>query len=623
MKLNLNPLNWFKSEVAAAPVTGAALPPPMPPMRPEYLRAFRQLESQLAETHQKLTRSYDAAVTDNYNADFKGTFGAANAELLISKYTARSRSRTLAKDDPHGKVVVRTFADNVVGDDPFELELQLQKPGPDGKPTADKALNDVVTLGWNEFGKEENFTVTRDWSFMEAMRMVEASRVREGSVLCRMYRGYAHNKFGFAVRFVEEDRLQESYMGLSPNESLFGGGNPIRFSIERHPQYDFPLAYWLLTRHPGDVFLRSPLTPAHANVWREQVPADEIIHFNNLRDRAEQDIGMTELDATIQPLWRNRQYDKSLVLAAIASCMKPFVLEKKVPTGLGLPSEFVEQMMNSNGVGGPLVPAAPGQGDAAQAQQNIGTPGQLVKPGMERELPFGTEAKILDPKFPVEAAHEFRQDNLRDIAVGSGVTYQHISGDFQNLGFIAGLMCQQPFQRYMRVRQNHLIGKIERLFREWLTATILSGYFEREHGVTIPIARVPEICRAAHFKGEQWEFVNPLVEAQALILLCQNGHLTRQQVQDRLPNGVKLENLFEMLEQEQLAAEQHHLDFTAGELTRPNAGEPGEPDAGAAEGDRPPAKQKLANPVRAVVTVHPRMAPDTVALLAESNNGHH
>jgi len=597
----------------------------MPPMKPEYVRAFRELEELTRSAGQKMMRSYDAAVTDNYNADFKGTFLGANAEILTGKYTARSRARTLGKDDPHGKAVLRTFADNVVGDDPFELEVAVPRSASagnlkrktDGSFEKDEELSSAIQSAWVEWCKKENFTTRRQWGFMEACRVIEMSRAREGSILMRLYRGYEFNEFGFAVDLLEEDRLQESYMGYSPANGLFGAGNPIRFSIERHPKYNFALAYWLLTRHPGDVFGRSPMEQNTASNWREQVPAEDIIHFNNLCDRAEQDIGMTELDATIQPLWRNRQYDKSLVLAAIASCMKPFILEKKFPTGMQLPAEMMEQILNGSGVGGPMAPAPTGNGDVSASQQNIGTPAQLLRPGMERELPQGYEAKILDPKFPVEAAHEFRLDNLRDIAVGTGVSYQHISGDFQNLGFIAGLMCQQPFHRNMRVRQNSFIEDLHRLFREWLIAASVSGYFEKYHNLTVPMARIPEICRHARFKGQQWEFVNPLVEAQTLILLHQAGHLTRQQVQDRLPQGQNVETLFRQLEAEQNSAEDHELTFGMD----PNAQEPTSdaPDTG--DNGKAPAKSKPQRP--GVNRGAGRIPAHVMGLIAESSNGHH
>ena len=75
--------------------------------------------------NERMRRSYDAAATDQYNSDFRGTYGSANTEMFPQKYSTRARSRTLAKDTPHGKAIVRTFQNNVVGPEPFKLEMRI------------------------------------------------------------------------------------------------------------------------------------------------------------------------------------------------------------------------------------------------------------------------------------------------------------------------------------------------------------------------------------------------------------------------------------------------------------------------------------------------------------------
>ena len=419
-------------------------------------------------------------------------------------------------------------------------------------------------------------------SAMESWRVVEASLVREGSIICRKHRNYPFNEFGFAVDFLEEDRLQEQFVGKSGNDGRFGVGNPIRASIEYHPKYNFPLAYWLLVRHPGEFFGQAPaLYDGSARSFREQVPADEIIHFNNLRDRAEQDVGMTELDSTIQPLWRIHQYEKALTLSSIASAAKPFWLEQREPTGLLLPSDpsHIEGMGYDNGaIAQQEIPDAQ---DGVQPQQTGGyPPTNAVVPAARESLPPGYTQKQADPKFPIEAAHDFILDNIRAIAVGAGVSYQHASGDFQNLGFIAGLMCQIPFQDNCRVRQNNLIdGGVDEIFAEWLKSAILIGYFDKS-GENVPLSRLDEFLAAAHFKGRGWAFVNPLVQAQALILLNEAGHLTRQQVQNQLPDGMSFEKLVQEFKNEFDEMEENDLPFGKEEATEPGINKQGSDSPG-------------------------------------------
>lgn len=599
MKISFEMARSQSAAAMGAGVMGAALRPPQVAITPAHMEAFRFVQ----EFQSNLKRSYDAASQDNYSADFKPTYGSSNSEIITAKYRVRARNRTLAKDTPHGKAIVRTFQNNVVGDDPFKLEMSLGDYDDEGQFTEEKEINRAVETAWRKFCKKKNFTVRKTMSAMECWRMVEASLVREGSVIGRHHSDYPFNEFGYAVDFLEEDRLQETFMGKSPSNGKFGAGNPIRFSIEYHPKYNFPLAYWILTRHPGDVLNPgSYVGEKNANLWREQVPAADILHFNNLRDRAEQDIGMTELDSTTMPLWRIHQYEKALTLASIASNAKPWWLEQVEPTGM-LPASDPARIGpvdggTLNGAGGP-------GGDPGQLQQGIASPTTAIKPASRETLPPGYQLKQADPRFPIEAAHEFRQDNSRDIAIGAGVSYQHATGDFQNLGFIAGLMCQIPFQDNCKVRQKNISdGGVDEVFRRWLKSAIMTGYFEKQ-GVLVPISRFEEICEAAHFKGKRWPFVNPLVQAQALILLNEAGHYTRQQVQDELPHGVSFEKLVQMLKNEKAELEQNGLNLDEIDVTRPtiSKGEPGATvpnptesgDGGAA---KVPEKTKTANPLR-------------------------
>ncbi|MDE2019954.1 MAG: phage portal protein [Patescibacteria group bacterium] len=588
-------ISFELSRRSAANANGQNLRKPMPVMTPEHMRAYRMVY----DWNKRMMRSYDAAVTDNYNADMRGTFGDAGSEILTSIYVARSRARTITKDTPHGRAVQRAHQNNVVGDDPFRLdmrigEFQTNKQG-QRKFVEDCEINTQIEEEWKRFGWHENFCTSGTISRMEAFRIIEASSIRDGSIIIRLYRSFKFNKYGFAIRLFENDRLQESYMGKDDE------GNEIRFSISFDPVTARPIYYWILTRHPGTLFGQN--YSGLPNTWRERVPASEIIHFNNLRNRAEQDVGMTEFDATVQPLWRFHQFEKSLTLASIAASVKPFVLEKSAATGLQVPEEQREQLVNTQ-VGGPYVTAEPGiddTNDPSVAQQNAGTRSSTLTPGSERELPFGVTAKILDPKFPHEAAHNFRLDNLRDVAIGMGIAYSDVTGDFQNIGFAAALQAASAPQTYFKTRQNNFIDQVVRpLFREWLKSCILKGIFD------LDIRKLEDYVAAAKWKAKRWAFVNPLVQAQTLILLLEAKIMSPQQVQDELPDGVSIEDLYTMIAEAQQQAEVHGVTIEGIDVTKPtiSKGEPLEEkpapeDLPGAEGTaKVPPKSKPANPVR-------------------------
>jgi lambda family phage portal protein len=621
---------FFKRETPdETTIWGDVLKPPYPAdalrVRAQDIQDFQQFRS-LAE---KMNRTFDAATTDNFTQDFKGSYGSPNTEMFPSSYTMRARGRSLANNTAHGKGLMRVYADNVVGDDPFELEMGIGSKQADGSFKEDTEKNEAIEKWWKRLCRKENFTIRKNMDFMEAMRVVEMARAHPGSVICREHFDYP-SEFGFAVDFLEQDRLQEQYVGKSGPESRFGAGNPIRASREYHKRWNYPVAYWILTRHPGEFFGQTPSwEEGQAKNFREQVPASEIIEFCNLRMRPEQDIGATELDATILPLWRIHQYDKSLTLSSIASASKPFWIEEANPTGMELPSAFREMLENWKLNGG-------GSGDEnnpAAAQSGSGTPVQKVSPASREKLPPGFSLKQADPRFPIEAAHEFRLDNLRDVSTATVGSYQQVTGDYQNLGFIAGLMSQQAFQRNMRVRQKSLIEDLRRLFRDALKSSIMAGYFDKR-GQNISIMQIEEYVDAAKFKGQQWPFINPLVEMQTLILGCEAGHLTRQQVQDQLPSGMKFSELKAVLEQEMKDLDAAGLPFGKEEATEPGISKQGDEPPG---GDKPipcesddggkakaPSKSKVARPTsRAAGWRRGNIDETTMQLIEHSNNGVH
>jgi capsid protein len=355
--------------------------------------------------------------------------------------------------------------------------------------------------------------------------------------------------------------------------------------------------------------------------------AKDIIAFHNLRDRAEQDVGFTELDASVQSLWRLFQYEKALTYAAIASCMKPFWIKKNLPTGINFAAttdemaSFLEKLQGGNDAGGGNNAADPN--NPVQRNQGLKQRMSTETPGATLELDYGLELMQTDPKFPIEASHEFRQDNQRDIAVATGTSYQDISGDFQNLGFAAALMCQTPKQDYCKIRQRNFIDCVVRpIFREWLNQQILDGTIEQKYGVVLRKDELDQYLAAAKFKGKRWAFVNPLVQAQTLIIMLEAGIMSPQQVQDQLPDGVSIETLYTMIAEAKSEQEKHGLNFEDSDVTKPDVqkGVPGEVKPTPQEGgEQTPAKTKTGNPVRRRKKTD--IAPATLALIEQQGDG--
>ena len=182
-------------------------------------------------------------------------------------------------------------------------------------------------------------------------------------------------------------------------------------------------------------------------------------------------------------------------------------------------------------------------------------------------------------------------------------------------------MCQTPKQDYCKIRQRNFIDNACRpLFREWLRSTILSGRFEEKYpDLNISILQLEDYVQAANFKGKRWAFVNPLVQAQTLIILMEAGVMAPQQVQDQLPDGVSIETLYTMIAEAKSEQEKHGLDFSDQDVTRPTISK-GEPDQSVPKPNESatPAKTRPANPVR---SRRARIAPEVLSMIDQQGDG--
>jgi capsid protein len=213
-----------------------------------------------------------------------------------------------------------------------------------------------------------------------------------------------------------------------------------------------------------------------------------------------------------------------------------------------------------------------------------------------------------------------------DIAVGAGVSEQDVTGNFNNLGFAAALMCQTPKQDYCKIRQRNFIDVLVRpTFKNWLRAAIVSGVFEEKYQLDISITQLDDYVQSAKFKGKRWAFVNPLVQAQTLIIMLEAGIMAPQQVQDQLPDGVSIESLYTLISEANDEQDKHGLDFHSVDVTRPDVsnGKPGETVATPDEKDDTgtPAKTKPANPVRSRAKSKSRIPDNILDLINAQGDG--
>ena len=482
-------------------------------------------------------RMYDAAVTTDLNEDFPVSITSSNAEILTSTSATRARYRRLDRDNPYASGITWSYVANVGGEEPFRLEMNAGN-WVAGKFVQELETNRMIEAAWKDAGKLENCCANRSTSRTEFYWQCIASMVRDGGIICRHRRAYPKNKYGYAIEPIEIDRLDHFYN--SPSKA--GTSNEIQFSIEMD-EWHAPIAYWILTRHPGDIF-------AYSNQprYRERVSADEIAALFSPRFRAGQYVGISMLASVVQRLHRIDQYDIAEMTAATNCAIRMGFFTKDANTT----DEYVGDVETEDGI----------KINNMKAGVNL------------EELPQGYDYKEVNPTHPVSAYSEFTDQNLRSVAQGAHLAHSTVSGNYAGMSFSTGRLEKQPEKDTYKMMQEHVKKYVVHPhFNEWLKYAILSGQ------INLPITRLAELQDAAIFHAKRWPYINPTQDVQADILGIEAGLTSRSAVIAESERGGDVELVNSEIASDKACDELHDLDFSGNDPTVPTlpTGSPDDP----------------------------------------------
>ncbi len=343
-------------------------------------------------------------------------------------------------------------------------------------------------------------------SWADCQRFVVQNLARDGEVLVRKIRGY-RNAHGFALQFLEADYLDEE------KNEVYQNGNSIRMGVEVD-DYGKPVAYHLLTEHPGDYeFMKSSRTRKHV-----RVPADEIIHIF-IPTRTNQTRGEPFMASAIAALKMLHGYrEAELVAARVAAAKMGFIT---TPGG----DEYI------------------GDGD------DNGSPLMNSEPGSFEQLAPGQSIQMFDPQHPTSAFSDFEKSILRGIASGLGVSYTSLANDLEGTSYSSIRQGALEDRDHYRLLQNFLITHfVDPVIREWMAMSITSG------AISIPMRRYDKFADALVFRARGFQWVDPKKEIEANILGLQNGLLSMQDIANHY--GRDVQDVFEQIQREKELAKQ-------------------------------------------------------------------
>lgn len=244
------------------------------------------------------------------------------------------------------------------------------------------------------------------------------------------------------------------------------------------------IAYHVLPEAPG--------TPFAATLQAIRVPASDVIHvFDKLFPG--QVRGLSWIAPVLLKIRdRDEASDALLMQLKTASLLTGFVRDPE---------------------GG----AAGFEGQATDGALNVS-----LEPGAMRVLPPGADVTFSQPGTGLQQAVEFLRSQDREIASGTGLTFEQLTGDLAGANFSSARMGAIEFRRRAEMLQRSLIeGQFLRpLWRQWIAMQVLAGLVAPDEADEFATVR---------FIGPGWQHVEPLKDVNAEIAAITAGLKSREE----------------------------------------------------------------------------------------------
>ena len=343
--------------------------------------ALRRARARL--TLDVVQRHYEGAATGRRTQGWRRSSGDAN--LVIGPALARLRedARDLVRNNPYAESALTTIADHAVG---WGIVAKPKKKSAD------------IEKAWAAWANTTDCDADGKNDFAGLQKLVIRTVAESGEVLVR--RRLRRPEDGFAIP-MQIQVMDPDFLDTAKDTStLPASGVRIIQGVEFDP-IGRRIGYWLFPEHPGS---SSGMAAAS-----ERVDARNVRHiFKQTRP------GQVRAPSWFaQVLLRFKDFDEfedaTLVKQKIAACLAVFVTD-------------------SDGSSAPL-------GEVDPANPTIDS----LSPGMITNMPIGSSATVVEP--PQTRDYDgYSKTVLRAIATGLGVTYEDMTGDYQNLPFSAARM---------------------------------------------------------------------------------------------------------------------------------------------------------------------------------------
>jgi lambda family phage portal protein len=324
-----------------------------------------------------------------------------------------------------------------------------------------------------------------------------------GEVFVRKhYRKFGRSKVPFALELIEAERLADEF--TSPYLTA-QGNNHVRMGVEVDEFYR-PVAYWIRKRHPSETRFAGPGAD-----MVERVPADQIIHMAVV-DRWPQTRGEPWMHAVLQTFADLAGYTEAEITRARIQAATPWTIETPEDS-----SSFGEE-------------------------QEDGSVEMEVEPGVAKRLNPGEKMNVPPVNAPNPALDPFVRYILRDLAAGTGPSYESLSRDYSQSNYSSSRLALLDDRDLWRFYQVWFICEFRhKIHREWLQFAVMARAIE-----SIPVeqyATDPKKFERVLFKPRGWSWIDPTSEVEAYKEAIKQGFTTVTDVIAQTAGGQDIEDV--------------------------------------------------------------------------------
>lgn len=418
------------------------------------------------------------------NDRWTGTSVSPDQFITLRQSTLVARSREQWSNNDYVRAFIRLVRQNVVG--PLGVTMQAKAETPRGK--MDVEANAAIEAAWLEWGKKGNCDVTGKLSWRESQCLAAETTARDGEFIIRKVYGNDAGPFGFAIQFIDPQRLPVRFERAQNKDGSF-----IRHGIE-YSRYGRAVAYHFTSTDNSD-----PDYHTYGGNGFIRVPAEEIIH-EFIHEMVGQRRGLPWASTSLFRLHHLQGFEDAAVQNARAGATKMGFIEWE--SGFG--------------------PEAEDDTDIAA--------GISAEPLSFHELPEGAKFKEFAPQYPNGEFQPFHKAMLRGAAAGMGVLYNNMAGDLEGVNFSSIRQGTLDEREHWKELQQWLIEAMtSAVYGEWLKYCLLSGRIITKNGKTLPADKLNNY-RKVSWQPRRWQWIDPRADVVAAISSIRAGLTSISQV---------------------------------------------------------------------------------------------